>query len=107
MKLQEYVAANQTSPTLDEVIGRVTEISTLPSIAMKVMEVANDPDSSVIDMKSAIEMDPALSARVLRCVNSSAYSLREKVSSVQRAISFLGHEANQKPGPDGQCSGSV
>ena len=90
MKLQDYVAENQNPPTLDEVIGRVSEISTLPHIAMKVMEVANDPDSSVIDMKSAIEMDPSLHARVLRCVNSSAYGLREKVSSVQRAISFLG-----------------
>ncbi len=89
MKLQDYVA-DENPPTFDEVIGRVSEISTLPNIAMKVMEVANDPDSSVLDMKSAIEMDPALSARVLRCVNSSAYSLREKVSSVQRAISFLG-----------------
>jgi putative nucleotidyltransferase with HDIG domain len=89
MKLQDYIAESNP-PTLDEVIGRVSEISTLPNIAMKVMEVANDPDSSVIDMKSAIEMDPALSARVLRCVNSSAYALREKVSSVQRAISFLG-----------------
>ena len=90
MKLEDYVAENQTPPTLDEVIGRVSEISTLPHVAMKVMEVANDSDSSVIDMKSAIEMDPSLSARVLRCVNSSAYGLREKVSSVQRAISFLG-----------------
>ena len=89
MKLQDYVA-DENPPTFDEVIGRVSEISTLPNIAMKVMEVANDPDSSVLDMKSAIEMDPALGARVLRCVNSSAYSLREKVSSVQRAISFLG-----------------
>ncbi len=90
MKLEEYVAGNQKPPTLDEVLRRVGEISTLPHVAMKAMEVANDPDSGVIDMKSAIEMDPALSARVLRCVNSSAYGLREKVSNVQRAISFLG-----------------
>jgi putative nucleotidyltransferase with HDIG domain len=90
MKLGDYVTNHQKPPTFDEVIGRVSEISTLPSIAMQVMKVANDPDSGVIDMKSAIEMDPALSARVLRCVNASAYGLREKVSNVQRAISFLG-----------------
>jgi putative nucleotidyltransferase with HDIG domain len=90
MKLEDYVAENQKPPTLDEVLGRVGEISSLPHVALKVMEVANAPDSSVIDMKSAIEMDPSLSARVLRCVNSSAYGLREKVSNVQRAISFLG-----------------
>ena len=46
MKLADYVAGNQKPPTLDEVLGRVHEISTLPHVAMKVMEVANDPDSS-------------------------------------------------------------
>ena len=60
MKLEDCVAENREPPTLDEVLGRVAEISTLPHVAMKVMEVANDPDSSTIEMKSAIEMDPAL-----------------------------------------------
>ncbi len=90
MKVEDCVAGNREPATLDEVLARVNEISTLPHVAMKVMEVANDPDSSVIDMKIAIEKDPPLSARVLRCANSSAYGLREKVSSVQRAIGLLG-----------------
>jgi putative nucleotidyltransferase with HDIG domain len=90
MKLEDYIASNRKPPSLDEVVGRINDISTLPHIAMKVMEVANDPDSSVLDMKKAIEADPALGARVLRCVNSSAYGLREKVTSLQRAISFIG-----------------
>jgi HD-like signal output (HDOD) protein len=90
MKLEDCVAENREPPTLDEVLGRVAEISTLPHVAVKVMEVANDPDSSTIEMKNAIEMDPSLGARVLRCVNSSAYGLREKVSNLQRAISRLG-----------------
>lgn len=90
MKLEDYVAGNPARPPLNEVLGRVNEISTLPYVAMKVMEVANDPDSSTIDMKSAIETDPSLVARILRCVNSSAYGLRSKVSNVQGAISHLG-----------------
>ena len=90
MKRQDYIVANRKPQTLDEVVARVNEISTLPHIAMKVMEVANDADSSAIDMKNVIETDPALSARVLRCVNSSAFGLRDKVSNLQRAISFLG-----------------
>ena len=53
------------------------------------MEVANDPESSVAEMREVIETDPAF-ARILRCVNSSAYALREKVSDLNRAISFVG-----------------
>jgi putative nucleotidyltransferase with HDIG domain len=37
-----------------------------------------------------MENDVALSARVLRCINSSAYSLRVRVTNLQQAISYLG-----------------
>ena len=91
MKLQDYIAANKKPPTLDEVLRRVNEISTLPHIVLKVMEVANDPESSVAEMREVIETDPVVfSAGILRCVNSSAYALREKVSDLNRAISFVG-----------------
>ncbi len=57
---------------------------------MKILEVANDPNSSAIDLKEVIESDAALGARILRCVNSSAYAIRDKVTNLQQAISFLG-----------------
>lgn len=70
--------------------SRVEEISTLPHVALRVMETASDPDAGAGDLKAALESDPALSARVLRCVNSSAYALRTKVSNLQLAIAYLG-----------------
>jgi len=57
---------------------------------MKTIEVANDPKSSAIDLKEVIESDAALGARILRCVNSSAYATRERVTNLQQAISYLG-----------------
>jgi putative nucleotidyltransferase with HDIG domain len=90
MQLQDYIAENQKPPTMDDLVRRIHEISTLPQVAMKTIEVANDPKSSAIDMKEIIESDAALGARILRCVNSSAYATREKVTSLQQAISYLG-----------------
>ena len=37
-----------------------------------------------------MESDAALSARVLRCVNSAAFSLRTRVTNLQTAIAYLG-----------------
>jgi putative nucleotidyltransferase with HDIG domain len=37
-----------------------------------------------------METDPSLCARVLKCVNSSAYALRNPISSLQHAIAYLG-----------------
>lgn len=90
MQLQDYTAESQKPPSIDDLVRRIGEISTLPQVAMKVMEVANDPDSSAVDLKEVIESDAALGARILRCVNSSAYAVRERVTNLQQAISYLG-----------------
>lgn len=78
------------SEALEAALRRIDEISTLPQIALRVMQVANDPHSGAGDLKEVMESDAALSARVLRCVNSSAYALRTKITNLQQAIAYLG-----------------
>lgn len=84
----------QTSATAGEPAVRaarkVHEISTLPQVALNIIRVADDPNSSAADLKSVMEADAALSARVIRCVNSSAYGLRSKITNLQQAIAYLG-----------------
>lgn len=75
---------------LDRVSRRVHEISTLPTVALKIVEVANDPNSGAAEMKAVMESDAALAARVLRCVNSSAYAVRTRITNLQQAIAYLG-----------------
>lgn len=75
---------------LEEISRRIDQISTLPQVALRVMKVANDPNSGAADLKDVMEGDVALSARVLRCVNSSAYAVRVKVTNLQQAIAYLG-----------------
>jgi putative nucleotidyltransferase with HDIG domain len=75
---------------LDAFIRRVEDISTLPHVALKVVEVANNEQSGAADLKAVLQSDPPLSARVLRCVNSAAYSLRTRVTNLQLAITYLG-----------------
>lgn len=83
-------SAEKTPPAMEKVLRRIDEISTLPQVALKVMEVANDPDSGAADLKEVLESDAALSARVLRCVNSSAYAVRTRITNLQQAIAYLG-----------------
>lgn len=75
---------------LEKLVRRIEDISTLPQVATRVMQVANDPNSTAAQMKAVMEGDAALSARVLRCVNSSAYALRIKITNLQQAIAYLG-----------------
>ena len=77
-------------PSVSDLRRRISEIGSLPQVALRVMEVANDPNSTAADLKAVMEIDPALSARVLRCVNSSAYGTRVRITNLQHAIAFLG-----------------
>ena len=76
--------------TLNQVLRRVDEISTLPRVAMRVVEVAGDPLSGAADLKAVLEGDPVLSARLLKCVNSSAFPVRDRISNLQQAVAYLG-----------------
>jgi putative nucleotidyltransferase with HDIG domain len=66
---------------LAKMVRRIQDISTLPHIALQVMKVADDANATANDLKQIMESDPSLSARVLRCVNSSAYALRTKITN--------------------------
>ena len=84
------VETNSTRKSLDAVLRQVKDISSLPHIAVRVLAVANDPDSGAADMRDLLETDAALSARVLRVVNSSVYALRTKITNLQQSIAYLG-----------------
>ena len=77
-------------PSLAQLLRKIDDISTLPQIALRIMEVANNPNAGAADLKEVMECDAALSARVLRCVNSSAYAVRVRITNLQQAIAFLG-----------------
>jgi HD-like signal output (HDOD) protein len=85
-----YPSVNSSKPSLESVAKRVQEISTLPHIALRVMQVASDSQSGAADLKCVMENDAAMSARVLRCVNSAAYALRSKITNLQQAIAYVG-----------------
>jgi putative nucleotidyltransferase with HDIG domain len=89
------VAAKAANPEekLQALIARVNEVSTIPAVALKIMEVINDAKISAADLKEIVEHDPSLTARVLRTVNSAYFSLRNPIGSLQHAISMLGFNA--------------
>jgi len=89
--MSALVAGSQVNlDALDRFVRNVEEISTLPHVALRIVEVANNENSGAADLKAVLESDPPLSARVLRCVNSAAYALRTRVSNLQHAIAYLG-----------------
>ena len=77
---------------LSALIAKVKDLPPLPTVVMRAMEMALDPNASVRNLQQVISQDQALSAKMLRIVNSAMYSLRREVSTVSHAVAVLGLE---------------
>ncbi len=78
---------------LNALVAKVTDLPPMPTTVMRALELAMDPDASVYRLQLLISKDEALSAKMLRIVNSAMYALRSEVSTVSHAITVLGMDA--------------
>jgi putative nucleotidyltransferase with HDIG domain len=75
---------------LDQILAKVTEVPTLPSSVLRVMNMIEDPLCSASDLAGVIMADPGMATKVLKLANSSYYGFRQKISSIPQAITLLG-----------------
>lgn len=80
-------------PSAHELVQSCTSVFTLPEMYFRVRDVVDDPNSTMDDLAAAIKLDPAISARLLRIVNSPLYGFAKRVDTVTRAVSLLGMQA--------------
>lgn len=65
-------------------------MGTLPMVFHRLAEMINNPHVSVEHLSKIIAMDPALSARLLKLVNSPFYGMAFKVDTISRAVIMVG-----------------
>lgn len=88
----------QTSPSqegqinLKQITSKIGDLPPMLATAMKAMQMTKDPKVAARDLQSVISQDQALSARILRIVNSAVYCFRRKVSTISHAVAILGME---------------
>lgn len=81
------------TPELRKAVLRVTEISSLPEITTKIIQVVEDPKSTANDLHEIVKNDPGLATKILKVVNSAFYGLPSQIASLDRAIVLLGMSA--------------
>lgn len=80
-------------PRLQKALSRLTQISSLPEITTRIVEVVEDPRSTANEMHEIVKHDPALATKILKVVNSAFYGLPAQIASLDRAIVMLGLSA--------------
>ncbi|MBX2880692.1 MAG: HDOD domain-containing protein [Granulosicoccus sp.] len=68
----------------------VKSLPSLPDIYNDMVNELSNPNSSLLNVGRVIEKDPALTATVLKVVNSAFYGLSQNVDSVAQGVALLG-----------------
>ena len=75
---------------IQQQLQEVTELISLPEVYLKMRRLMDDPASDIYDFAEVISVDPNLSTRVLKVVNSAYFGFPEPVDSISRAINMIG-----------------
>lgn len=84
---------NRRPQSLDDFASRARELYTLPAVAMQVLSLADDSQADAARLKRTIELDPALTAKILRVVNSSLFGLTRQIADLGQAVALVGVKA--------------
>jgi HD-like signal output (HDOD) protein len=82
----ENAAANSMAATAGKILGA----KSMPEATRSLAELASKQNSRVDEIVEVMEQDPALSAKLLRFVNSAAFALRQPCTSVRHAVTIVG-----------------
>jgi len=79
----------------ESLLSDTNALISLPEVCLKLRELLADPQHTRREVADAILHDPALTARVLRIVNSAYYGLPQPVREISHALNILGEEELQ------------
>jgi putative nucleotidyltransferase with HDIG domain len=72
------------------IVEHVNSLPQFPDNIITVQRLINDPRSEMADIARKISMDPALTADLLKIVNSAQYMAAKKVDSISEAVKMVG-----------------
>ena len=84
--VDEYYEAPRDSEALKSELEKVYRLPPMPAIAYKIIDMVNDPDVNAKQLAEVLELDPSVSAQVLRYASSPYYGYQGKIDSIQSAV---------------------
>jgi len=97
----EQSVANQArmvKGTIADIIARRLrqqrlQLPTMPRVALRCLEMLRDRHATFASLAEVISEDPVMTTRILRLVNSAAFSRRQVVTRLEQAVGQLGFSA--------------
>jgi len=80
------------SEALRVLVARIECLPSLPDLYSEIVEKCRDPETVIEDIAVIVARDLAMTAKILKLVNSAFFGLGRSISSVHEAVSYLGIE---------------
>jgi len=71
-------------------LDNITGLPAMPTVYNEIEKLSEDPDATTEQYGKVIEVDPGITAQMLRLCNSSAFSFNRRITSVVDAVNLLG-----------------
>lgn len=78
------------STVVDQITKRVNEMPPLSGNTARILELISNRNYLVKDLVNLVSMDVSLTGKILQIVNSVSFGFRSKISSIERAVNFVG-----------------
>lgn len=77
-------------PSLDAFLDEADIFVSFPETFFRILEVLDDPDSTAGHLADVVALDPGMSAKLLRLVNSPFYGFSKPIDNLERAVALVG-----------------
>ena len=78
------------SDSLKRLVAKMSHLPSIPSLYSEILEALHDLDATLETVGGIIAKDIAMTAQILKLVNSAFFGLRRQVSSPAEAANYLG-----------------
>jgi HD-like signal output (HDOD) protein len=76
--------------TARQMVAKIDDLPTIPVVATQVLQLLDDPDVNVDKVADLMLTDLVMTARVMKMVNSPIYRASQEITSLKRALVYLG-----------------
>lgn len=78
------------NPRLRQLLGRLDHLPSMPKVYEELLRKLENPETSLQELAETVGRDPAMTAKILKLVNSAFFGLPHTVTDLQEAVGFLG-----------------
>jgi putative nucleotidyltransferase with HDIG domain len=79
-----------TEEQIRQLVDKIENVPTLPIVVSKILAATQDPRTSAEDVNKIILTDQALTAKILKLVNSAFFGFPRRIGTVTEAVVILG-----------------